>query len=85
MSLELLSKDETEKLKQFMDAGLKILQEVDDLKGSLKDTASDLAKQLEVKPAVLMKALKVAYKSSLDDERSSVDTVESILSATGKI
>lgn len=85
MALDQLSNDDRQKLKQFMDAGLRVMQEVADLQDGLRDTAKNLSEEFEVKPALLMKALRVAYKSSLEQDRETVDTVENILQATGRL
>lgn len=84
MSLEQLSSNDKVRLKDFMDQGLKVLQEVQDLNDGLKDTAKNLAEEFSVKPAVLMKALRVAFKSSMDEEKEKVDMVENILEASGR-
>lgn len=84
MSLDTLSANDKVRLKDFMDQGLKVLQEVQDLNDGLKDTAKNLAEEFDVKPGVLMKALRVAFKSSLDEEKEKVDMVENILEASGR-
>lgn len=84
MSLETLSNADQTKLKQFMDQGLSVLQEVADLRDGLKDTAKNLADELCVKPAVLNKALRAAFKSSLEDQKDELDQVESVLIQTGR-
>lgn len=84
MSLDTLSANDKVRLKDFMDQGLKVLQEVKDLNDGLKDTAKNLAEEFDVKPAVLMKALRVALKSSMDEEKEKVDMVENILEASGR-
>lgn len=84
MSIENLDNAGKTKLKQFMDDGLHVLQEITDLRDSLKDTAKGLAEELDVKPAVLNKALRAAFKSSLEDQKEELDQVESVLINTGR-
>lgn len=85
MSLDQLSQDDKTRLTQFMDQGVKVMQEVQDLNDGLKDTAKNLAEELNVKPATLMKALRVAFKANIEEEKEKVDQVEDILQASGRI
>lgn len=67
-----------------MDASMKIFQEMDDLKAGLKDTAKSLAEEFDVKPALLMKAARTAYKSNLNEQKEELDSVDMLLMATGR-
>ena len=42
-----------------------MLQETDDLRAGLRDTVKHIAEELDIKPTVLNKAIKIAYKNSL--------------------
>ncbi len=84
MSLDTLSNADKTKLQQFMDQGLNVLQEITDLRDGLKDTAKNLAEELGTKPAVLNKALRAAFKSTLEDQKEELDQVESVLISTGR-
>lgn len=81
---ETISSADRQRLKDFVESGLKVMQEVEDLKGGLKDTVKALAEEFDTKPAVLNKVLKHAYKSSLDEEKDEVNIVENILHAVGR-
>jgi hypothetical protein len=81
--LDTIGPDEKKKLEAFIDAAKRVLQEMADLRDGLKDTAKNLGEELGVKPALLMKAGRIAFKSSLEDEKTSHDTVEEILTVTG--
>lgn len=85
MSLNQLSQDDQRKLKDFMDAGERELQEIADRKDALKDLTKNLAEHLDVKPAVLSKALSAAFKNSIEADKESFDDVETILQITGRI
>ncbi len=82
-TLDSLSPDDKKKLQNCMDAGLRVMQEMADLRDGLKDTVKNIAEELNVKPAVLMKAVRVAFKQTMVSEKETVDTVEDILSVTG--
>jgi hypothetical protein len=84
MSLDTLSNEEKTKLKNLVDQGLKVLQEISDLQEGLKDTVKNVAEELDIKPAILNKALKAAFKASIDDDKEQVDTIEEILVVTGR-
>lgn len=84
MSLDTLSDSEKTKLKNLVDQGLKVLQEISDLQEGLKDTVKNVAEELDIKPAILNKALKAAFKASIDDDKEQVDTIEEILVVTGR-
>jgi len=81
--LDSVSPDDKKKLEAFIEACKRVMQEMADLRDGLKDTAKTLGEELGVKPALLIKAGRVAFKSSLDDEKNAHETVEEILVVTG--
>jgi len=48
------------KLKQVINEGVTVLQEVTDLQEGLKETVKAVAEELDIKPAKLNKAIRVA-------------------------
>lgn len=79
-----LTAEDSKKLKRVIDEGLKITQEVEDLKGSFKDVVKAVAEELNLKPASINKAIRVAFKASLESEKEGVNDVEEILAAVGR-
>lgn len=79
-----LSPEETAKLKQLVDEGCSVLQEVDDLKGGLRDTVKAIAEELDIKPAVLNKAISIAHKAKLQEAKKDFDDVETVLETVGR-
>ena len=79
-----LTAEDAKKLKRIIYEGLKITQEVEDLKGSFKDTVKAVAEELNLKPAVINKAIRYAYKASLESEKEAVNEVEEVLAAVGR-
>jgi len=76
--------DDKKKLENFITISLRVLQEIADLRDSLKDQAKTLADELGLeKPAVLLKAGRTVFKSSLEADKAIQDTVEDILTITG--
>ena len=76
---------EKQKLIQIISQGSQVLGEVEDLKGGLKDTVKAIAEEMEIKPAVINKAITVAHKDSYKNVADDMDLLDSILHAAGKI
>jgi hypothetical protein len=74
---------EQAKLKQIVAEGVTVLQEIEDLNGGLSDTIKAVAEELEIKPSVIKKAIKVAQKGNWDNVYNEFDVLESIVSITG--
>ncbi|MDB2315668.1 hypothetical protein N9V27_01695 [bacterium] len=71
------------KLKSVINDGVQIKREVEDLNGGLKDTVSAIAEELEIKPAVLNKAITKAFKGDFERDQTDLEAVEEILDVTG--
>ena len=56
------STEQQAKLKNLINEGLGVMTEVETLQGGLKDTVKAVAEELNVKPSILNKALRIAYK-----------------------
>lgn len=80
-----LSAEDKVKIKNMIEVGVRTTQEISDLREGLRETVKELADELKVKPAVLNKAIRVAFKSSVSDLQSEVDDVETILHAAGRL
>jgi hypothetical protein len=76
--------EEKAKLISVINQGSQVLQEVDDLKGGLRDTIKSIAEELDIKPALLTKAINVAHKSNWQQVNSDFEELENILITTGK-
>ena len=84
MSDRVFTADQTTKLTQIINEGMSVMSEIETLTGGLNDTVKAIAEELEVKPSVLKKAIKLAHKASFGQEQSDYDLLEQILTATGK-
>lgn len=73
------------RLKQLIMDGCTVLQEVEDLQQGLNETIKAIAEELELKPAQLKKAIRVAHKQSFDEEQEKMSELEDILSAAGRV
>jgi hypothetical protein len=76
--------DQTKKLNQVINEGMQVMHEIDTLQGGLTDTIKAVAEELEVKPAILKKAIKLAHKASFGQEKQDHETLETILETVGK-
>ena len=75
---------EKQKLTQIINEGMGVLQEIEDLTEGLNDTVKAVAEELQVKPAVLKKAIKIAQKSKLTDTNAEHEELNTILESVGK-
>ena len=84
MSIDNLSSEDKAKLTQLVDEGMQVLQELDDLKGGLRDTIKSIADEMDIKPSVLNKAISLAHKAKLSEARQEFEDVEQVLTTVGK-
>jgi len=85
MAVKNFNDSEKQKLIQIISQGSQVLSEVDDLRTGLRDTVKSLAEELELKPALINKAISIAHKGNYQDISDNMDTLDSILTAAGKI
>ncbi len=78
------SEAEIRKLKEIVTEGIQVHNEVDTLKDGLKDTVKAIAEEMDLKPAVLNKAIRTAYKADLENKREAMEELEDILVAVGR-
>ena len=72
------------KLTQLVNEGMTVLQEIEDLNAGLNDTIKVVAEELEIKPATLKKAVKIAHKAKLGETNRDHDELNTILETVGK-
>ena len=76
--------EEQTRLKKLIDEGCQVSYEIDTLKEGLRDTVKAIAEEMDLKPGVLNKAIRVAHKASFQDEFDKFDELETILETVGK-
>ena len=76
--------DQKIKLTQIINEGMAVMHEIETLNGGLTDTIKAVAEELEVKPAILKKAIKLAHKAEFGKEKQDHETLETILETVGK-
>lgn len=78
------TQEEKDKLTQLIREGSTVMQEVEDLSGGLKDTVKAIAEEMQIKPAVLTRAIKIAHKGDFNRTSEDYSLLEDILVAVGK-
>jgi hypothetical protein len=84
MSNRVFNAAETAKLNQIINEGIQVTSEIETLTGGLNDTIKAIAEELEIKPGVLKKAIKLAHKSEFGREQQDHELLEQILVTVGK-
>ena len=79
MAIANFSSDDQAKIKQIIQQGTNVKQEVQDLNEGLRDTVKAVALELNIKPEVLMKAINVRFKDSAAAEREDFEDLEVLL------
>lgn len=78
------SESEITKLKQIINEGIQVTAEVETLKGGLSDTVKAIAEELDMKPAIINKAIRIAYKQEFSKVQEGFSELEEVLAAVGK-
>ena len=84
MPVRSFSSTEIAKLKQLMNEGIQVTGEVEALREGLKDTVKAIAEEIDMKPATLNKAIRIAYKNEFAQVQDSFSAVEEVLQAVGR-
>lgn len=74
---------EQAKIKQIVSEGVTVMQEITDLQEGLNETIKAVAEELEVKPGVIKKAIRIAQKGQWEQVLSEFDDLESIVDISG--
>jgi hypothetical protein len=72
------------KLMQLFNDSNRVLREIEDLSAGLNDTIKSIAEELEIKPALLKRAVKIAQKAKLGETNRDHDELNTILETVGK-
>ena len=80
----MFSAEQKAKLTQIINEGMAVMQEVEDLNAGLSDTVKAIAEEMEIKPAILKKAISIAHKSKLGDTNADHEELNTILETVGK-
>ena len=75
--------EEKAKLERLVKKGITVLQEIEDLQEGLKETVKAVAEELDVKPALINKAIKIAQKRDWEKYADSFEDLETLVSTLG--
>jgi len=84
MDTKTFNGDQKIKLTQIINEGMQVMHEIDTLQGGLTDTIKAVADELEIKPGVLKKAIRLAHKAQFGQEKQDHELLETILETVGK-
>ena len=84
MNARMFSAEDKAKLTRIINEGIQVTTEIQTLKEGLSETVKAIAEELDMKPAVLQKAIRIAHKSSLGEEKNKMTEVEEVLEAAGR-
>ena len=76
--------EEQARLKRLIDEGCQVKAEVESLNEGLRETVKAIAEEMDLKPAIINKAIKIAYKANWGDEVDNYDELETILETVGR-
>lgn len=77
--------EEKAKLERLINEGSTVMQEMEDLREGLKETVKAVAEELELKPSIINKAIKIAYKDNWNSHQEEWEEIEGILGITKHI
>lgn len=72
------------KLVRVVTEGIQVTIELESLREGLSETVKAVAEEMDIKAAVLRKAIRIAHKSSLGEEKDKISAVEEVLQAVGR-
>lgn len=83
MSDRTYGQEEKAKLERLVKEGVTVLQEIEDLKAGLSETVKAVAEELNVKPSLINKAIKVAQKGDWERHQDEFEDLETIVATVG--
>jgi transposase-like protein len=78
------SAEQKAKLTQIVNEGMQVMHEIETLNGGLSDTIKAVAEELEIKPNILKKAIRLAHKAEFGKEQQDHALLENILTTVGR-
>jgi transposase-like protein len=84
MDNRVFSGEQKAKLTQIINEGMQVMHEIETLNGGLSDTIKAVAEEMDIKPSVLKKAIKLAHKAEFGREQQDHALLETILTTVGK-
>lgn len=79
-----LTAEDQKKLKRVVDEGVAQAQHIKDLKEAFRDTVKAVAEELSLEAKDINRAIRSAFKASLEADKESLTRVEEILAMSGR-
>tara|TARA_B110000503_G_scaffold129918_1_gene202701 strand:- start:2373 stop:2639 length:267 start_codon:yes stop_codon:yes gene_type:complete len=83
MSDRVYGTEEKAKLERLVKEAVSVLQEVEDLQSGLKDTIKAVAEELNIKPSLINKAVRVAQKRDWARVQEEFEDLETLVATVG--
>lgn len=80
----MLTGDAKLKLTALVNEGISVMHEIDTLQGGLNDTIKAIGEELEIKPSILKKAVRTAFKASLTQSNQDHQLLNEVLEVVGR-
>jgi hypothetical protein len=80
----MFSGDQKKKLTQLINEGCQVLHEMETLNEGLNETVKAIAEEMNIKTAVLKRAIKIAHKAEFGQVQRDQELLETILTTVGK-
>ena len=84
MSSRTYGAEEKAKLERLVNEGVTVMQEIEDLNMGLKETVKAVAEELDIKPSMINKAIKIAQKGDWEKVANDFDDLETLVVTVGK-
>ena len=75
--------EEKAKLERLVREGVTVMQEVEDLNAGLKETVKAVAEELDIKPSLINKAIKIAKNRDWDSHADAHEDLETLVATLG--
>ena len=72
-------------MERLINEGSTVLREIEDLQEGLKETVKAVAEELDIKPGIITKAIKIAHKDNWKSHEEEWDEIEMILGVTKRL
>lgn len=76
--------EEKAKLERLVNEGVTVLEEIEALNDGLKETVKSIAEELEIKPSLINKAIKIAKNRDWNKHYDEFEDLETIVVTVGK-
>ena len=85
MSTRMYGPEEKAKLERLINEGSNVIREIEDLSEGLKETVKAVAEELQIKPSIINKSIKIAHKDNCKDHEQEWNDIEMILGVTKRL